>query len=79
MSGICAACSTTVGECPNCGTFWFKAWPGKYYGIRPVAQNPLPSLVVNGRTVPQAYSLNRWPNVVGPVSASGENYEKPYY
>jgi hypothetical protein len=32
----CAACPVDVGECPRCGTFWFRRGGEKRYGVRPV-------------------------------------------
>lgn len=58
-----ASCPVIRGVCPECGTFWFTRW-GKRYGTRPIAQNLLPQLIVNGRTVVQAHNLEDYPNVV---------------
>jgi hypothetical protein len=36
-SEICAACRVDVGECPTCGTFWWRTG-GKRQGCRPATE-----------------------------------------
>lgn len=37
---VCSACPVDTGECPNCGTFWWRTG-GKRRGVRPIAADAL--------------------------------------
>ena len=36
---VCSACSVDTGECPNCGTFWWRSGGGKRQGCRPATEH----------------------------------------
>ena len=57
----CAACPVDVGECPRCGTFWWRTG-GKRRGIRPISAEALAKDAA--RFSYGHMSLNALPNAV---------------
>lgn len=62
MARYCAACRVDVGECPDCGTFWYRRW-GKRFGMRRVGPG--------GGRCHWTDSAEQLPQFVRPVEAVG--------
>lgn len=63
----CSACPVDTGECPRCGTFWWRRGGEKRYGMRPATKHDAARIRELLQRQPTGIVYwNELPNRIGP-------------
>lgn len=67
----CAACPVDTGECPRCGTFWWRRGDGKRLAMRPATEDDAKRIrgLLDRNNTAGIVHWRELPNRIGPMEA----------